>query len=301
MQSQAILPTVVLLGRPNVGKSTLFNRLIRSNRAITHDMPGVTRDRMEGVVRPHAQNAFTLVDTGGITLDSHYAVAQGPKGIRGFEAEILRQAEEALKDADLLCMVVDGREGLLPFDEHLAAYLRRSGKPVLLVVNKVDGSEKEDLLSAEFHGLGFPLIACSAEHGFNLRGLEEEICELLPEYEKQAAAPEEQAAEIGEDDKNPGIRRRRPAENLRLCLLGRPNAGKSSLANAMLGKERMIVSDEAGTTRDSVDLALEKNGKKYTLVDTAGVRRKSHVVDAVERFSVNSSIKSTTKADVTFL
>ena len=159
MQPESSLPKVVLLGRPNVGKSTLFNRLIRSNRAITHDMPGVTRDRMEGTVRQRGEAPFILVDTGGITLDSHCAVAEGPRGIRGFEAEILRQAEEALQEADLLCMVVDGKDGLLPFDEHLAAYLRRSGKPVLLVVNKVDGAEKEDLLSAEFHGMGFPMIA----------------------------------------------------------------------------------------------------------------------------------------------
>ncbi len=301
MSSEASLPKVVLLGRPNVGKSTLFNRLIRSNRAITHDMPGVTRDRMEGVVRPRGEGAFTLVDTGGITLDSHCAVAEGPRGIRGFEAEILRQAEEALQEADLLCMVVDGRDGLLPFDEHLAAYLRRSSKPVLLVVNKVDGAEKEDLLSAEFHGLGFPLIACSAEHGFNLRGLEEEICGLLPETEEEVPEEGEDAGSLEDDGETPGVRRRRAAENLRLCLLGRPNAGKSSLANAFLGKERMIVSGEAGTTRDSVDLSLERKGRRYTLVDTAGVRRRARVTDAVERFSVNSSIKSTTKADVTFL
>ncbi len=301
MQPESSLPKVVLLGRPNVGKSTLFNRLIRSNRAITHDMPGVTRDRMEGTVRQRGEAPFILVDTGGITLDSHCAVAEGPRGIRGFEAEILRQAEEALQEADLLCMVVDGKDGLLPFDEHLAAYLRRSGKPVLLVVNKVDGAEKEDLLSAEFHGLGFPMIACSAEHGFNLRGLEEEMRALLPEQEQDAEEAGAPSADLEEDGDTPGIRRRRAAENLRLCLLGRPNAGKSSLANAFLGRERMIVSGEAGTTRDSVDLSLEKNGRKYTLVDTAGVRRRSRVTDAVERYSVNSSIKSTTKADVTFL
>ncbi|MBP3730692.1 MAG: ribosome biogenesis GTPase Der, partial [Mailhella sp.] len=301
MPSEISLPKVVLLGRPNVGKSTLFNRLIRSNRAITHDRPGVTRDRMEGVVHSYAGGDFALVDTGGITLDSHHAVSEGPEGIRGFEAEILRQAEEALQEAALVCMVVDGRDGLMPFDEHLASYLRRSGKPVLLVVNKVDGAEKEDILSAEFHGLGFPMLACSAEHGFNLRGLEEEICDLLPDQEGAENQPAAQEETLEEDHDKPGIRRRKAADNLRLCLLGRPNAGKSSMANAFLGKERMIVSGVAGTTRDSVDLALEKNGKKYTLVDTAGVRRRSRIVDAVERFSVNSSIKSTTKADVTFL
>ncbi len=296
------MPHVVLLGRPNVGKSTLFNRLIRSNRAITHDRPGITRDRMEGIVRPSSGGEYILVDTGGVTLDSHHAVAEGPSGIRGFEEEILRQAEEAIREADLICLVTDGREGLMPFDEHLASYLRKSGKPTLLIVNKVDGEEKEDLLCAEFHGLGFPMFACSAEHGFNIRGLEEEIADRIPQT---GPLPEEASSEgenaLEEDRDKPGVRRRKASVNLRLCLLGRPNAGKSSMANAFVGAERMIVSDVAGTTRDSVDLVFERGGKKYTLVDTAGVRRRTRITDTVERFSVNSSIKSTTKADITFL
>jgi len=296
------LPHVVLLGRPNVGKSTLFNRLIRSNRAITHDRPGITRDRMEGIVRPYSGGEYILVDTGGVTLDSHHAVAEGPRGIRGFEEEILRQAEEALREADLVCLVTDGREGLMPFDEHLASYLRKSGKPAILVVNKVDGEEKENLLCAEFHGLGFPVIACSAEHGFNVRGLEEEIADRLPMPETFPEDEEPgQNPDLEEDREKPGIRRRKSSVNLRLCLLGRPNAGKSSMANAFVGANRMIVSDVAGTTRDSVDLSFEQKGKKYTLVDTAGVRRRTRITDTVERFSVNSSLKSTTKADVTFL
>ncbi len=296
------MPHVVLLGRPNVGKSTLFNRLIRSNRAITHDRPGVTRDRMEGIVRPNSGGEYILVDTGGVTLDSHHAVAEGPKGIRGFEEEILRQAEEALREADLVCLVVDGKEGLMPFDEHLASYLRKSGKAAMVVVNKVDGEEKEDLLCAEFHGLGFPVLACSAEHGFNVRGLEEEIALRIPKQENGAEdAPDGENPELEEDRDKPGVRRRKSSGNLRLCLLGRPNAGKSSMANAFLGSERMIVSDVAGTTRDSVDIAFVHRGKKYTLVDTAGVRRRTRITDTVERFSVNSSLKSTTKADVTFL
>lgn len=349
-----MMPKAVLLGRPNVGKSTLFNRLIRSNRAITHDMPGVTRDRMEGVVRGQGKEPFALVDTGGVTLDGHEAVAEGPKGIRGFEADILRQAEEALAEADMLCLVVDGREGLTPFDEHLAARIRRVGKPVLVVVNKVDGLEKEDQLLAEFHALGFPLLAVSGEHGHNIRALEEEIRERLPELDLpaqlnvaldngvdadddldaddyldddhnldsdesddfddgDACGPEESTEEFAEDsasaldgdtldpmggDVTPKLPKTGP---LRLCLLGRPNAGKSSLVNAFIGKERMIVSDVAGTTRDSVDIPLEKNGKMYMFVDTAGVRRRSRITDTVERYSVNSSLKSTTKAHVTLL
>lgn len=296
-----MMPKVVLLGRPNVGKSTLFNRLIRSNRAITHDRPGVTRDRMEGVVRSRFGRDFALVDTGGITLDSHHAVAEGPAGIRGFEAEILRQAEIALKEADVVCMVADGRDGLMPFDEHLASYLRRCGRPVLLVVNKVDGAEREDVMLAEFHGLGFPLIACSAEHGHNLRALEEEIRDMLPESDDAEEEEERPAEEMEASKDAPGVRRRRVTDHMRLCLLGRPNAGKSSMTNAFLGEERMIVSDQAGTTRDSVDVSMQRGGRTYTFVDTAGVRRRSRITDTVERFSVNSSLKSTTKADVTLL
>ncbi len=296
-----MMPKVVLLGRPNVGKSTLFNRLIRSNRAITHDRPGVTRDRMEGVIRSRYGRDFVIVDTGGITLDSHQSVAEGPAGIRGFEADILRQAEAALKEADVICMVVDGRDGLMPFDEHLAAYLRKCDKPILLVVNKVDGAEKEELLLAEFHILGFPVIACSAEHGHNLRALEGEIRDLLPEEVSEEEKKDDAPADLEEDRDKPGVRRRKVADHMKLCLLGRPNAGKSSMTNAFIGEDRMIVSDQAGTTRDSVDVTVEKHGKTYTFVDTAGVRRRSRITDTVERFSVNSSLKSTTKADVTFL
>ncbi len=276
-----MLSQIALLGRPNVGKSTLFNRLIRSNRAITHDRPGVTRDRMTGTVRWHGRPMFTLIDTGGVTLDAHAKVAEGPEGIRGFEAEILRQTEAAVREAAVLCLVVDGRDGLMPFDEHLAAYVRTFSKPVLLVVNKVDGLEKEDEIVAEFHALGFPILAVSAEHGHNVRLLEEELVELLPKDEVQS-----------DDDAD--------AEDapLRLALLGRPNAGKSSLVNAFVSEERMIVSDVAGTTRDSVDVPFEWRGVPYVFVDTAGVRRRTKITDTVERFSVNSALKSSTKAHV---
>ncbi|WCB46585.1 ribosome biogenesis GTPase Der [Nitratidesulfovibrio vulgaris] len=311
---------IALVGRPNVGKSTLFNRLIRSNRAITHDMPGVTRDRMEGIVRGRNKRPFGIIDTGGITLDGHAAVAEGPAGIRGFEAEILRQAEEAIAECVAVCLVVDGREGLLPFDEHLASYLRRTGKPVLVVVNKVDGIEKEDVLTAEFHILGFPVLAVSAEHGHNLRWLESEMRDLLPEEDEDgidddadatAVASADADAEVETEDgtsaseTEEGITEEtvedEPEAPLRLCMLGRPNAGKSSLVNALTGTNRMIVSDVAGTTRDSVDVAFEKDGLSYTFVDTAGVRRRSRITDTVERYSVNSSLKSTTKAHVTLL
>ncbi len=402
----------MLLGRPNVGKSTLFNRLIRSNRAITHDRAGITRDRMEGTVRNRFHRPFMIVDTGGITLDNHAAVAEGPAGLRGFEAEILRQAEEALAEACGVCLVVDARDGLTPFDEHLASYLRRLGKPLLLVVNKVDGMEREDILCAEFHILGFPMVAVSGEHGNQIRYLESLMVDMLPEipdddeeeimsvilddsedseinakrnkkakirvkkakadkyellqadayiqeglaaknnidndgldedgldeadfdadsedclvdFDEIPAADAEELAladsELGEDEfeagrelldidfvedlsvdiETPIIEKPKKKKGpLKICLLGRPNAGKSSILNAFVGKERMIVSELAGTTRDSVDVPLLWQGSTYIFVDTAGVRRRTKISDTVERFSVNSSLKSTSKADVTFL
>ncbi len=274
------MDTIVLLGRPNVGKSTLFNRLIRSNRAITHDRPGVTRDRLEGHVRPREGRSFTLVDTGGVTLDEHSRPADGPAGLRGFESDILRQVEEAVSGAAVLCLVVDGRDGLMPFDEHLAAFVRRTGKPVLLAVNKVDGMEREDSMLAEFHVLGFPMLAVSAAHGHNVRALEDELGALLPTEDPTATETDD-------------------TERLKLALLGRPNAGKSSLVNALSGVDRMIVSEEAGTTRDSVDVPFEYKGRRGVFVDTAGVRRRTRIDDTVERFAVNASLKSTTKAHVT--
>ncbi|MFV0423163.1 ribosome biogenesis GTPase Der [Oleidesulfovibrio sp.] len=275
-----MLPKIALIGRPNVGKSTLFNRLIRSNRAITHDRPGVTRDRMEGYVKVEDRK-FIIIDTGGITLDEHAAVTEGPDELRGFEAEILRQTEDARRDSLALCLVVDGREGLTPFDESLADYVRKSGKPVLLAVNKVDGEENADLYMAEFHALGFPIIPLSGAHGFNIRAFSEELFDLLP--------PEEEAVE--EEEEKP----------LKIAMLGRPNAGKSSLVNVLTGSQRMIVSDVAGTTRDSVDITVEIKGERYVFVDTAGVRRRAKIQDPVERYSVNSSLKSTTKANVTMV
>ena len=274
------LPCIVLVGRPNVGKSTLFNRLIRSNRAITHDSPGITRDRMEGIVRPRESKPFVIVDTGGITLDEHAALVPGPEGIRGFERHVLAQTEAALADADAVALVVDGREGLLPLDEHVAAHVRRKGLPTLCVVNKVDGQERAVEYMAEFHSLGFAVLAVSAEHGHNIRALEASLTALLPES-CPAALPSPPA--------------------LRLAVLGRPNAGKSSLVNALCGQERMIVSEVAGTTRDSVDVRCKSQGQEYVFVDTAGIRRRTRITDSVERYSANAAIKSSTKAHVTLL
>ena len=274
------LPKVVLVGRPNVGKSTLFNRLIRSNRAITHDRPGVTRDRLEGIVRRKNMPEFGVIDTGGVTLDERAVVQEGPEGIRGFEAEILQQVHTATEEAAVLAFVVDGKDGLLPTDEYLADHLRRLNVPVLCVVNKVDGAELDDRLTAEFHSLGFPVLAVSAEHGFNLLELCDTLCSMIPD--SAFVDPIEPPA-------------------LRLAMLGRPNVGKSSLINALSGEKRMIVSNVAGTTRDSVDVRFSVDDHDYVFVDTAGVRRKTRITDTVEKYSANSSIKSAGKADVTLL
>jgi GTP-binding protein len=308
-----------------VGKSTLFNRLIRSNRAITHDRPGVTRDRLVGVVRPGRPEAFLLIDTGGVSLDGGNRPEPGPDGLRGFEEAVLAQAREAVAEASLLCLVVDAREGLTSFDQRLAAFLRKSAKPLLLVVNKVDGPEKADLLLADFQGLGLDAVPCSAAHGYNLRVLEDILRERLfgPEEEREAdgdplAEPPDLSGQAGDPAPGPssGFRREgepaapeagdplaapAPEGPLRLAVLGRPNAGKSSLVNAMAGKARMIVSDLPGTTRDSVDVAVDLNGLPCVFVDTPGVRRPARIADVLERYSVSSSLKSASKADVTLL
>ena len=279
-------PKIALIGRPNVGKSTLFNRLIRSNRAITHDRPGVTRDRMEGTVRRDGEE-WTIIDTGGVTLDENQTTAaEGPNELRGFEEEILRGVNEAIGECVALCLVVDGRDGLLPFDRRLANFARKTGKPILLAVNKVDGGELEEEYTAEFHELGLPMVAISGEHGFQIRTFEEMLRDMIPvEDEEDEFFAVEEYKQLG----------------LKVAMLGRPNAGKSSLINAMTQSERMIVSDVAGTTRDSVDVTYEIDDMRYTFVDTAGIRRRTKISDTVERYSVNSSIKSSTKANVTLL
>ena len=266
-----MLPYVVITGRPNVGKSTLFNRLIRKNKAITHDRPGVTRDRLHGVVRYDDEDRFALVDTGGLVMDSRDDV----------EKDIFSQAAEAIETADLILFVVDGREGLSRIDEQLADMLRQTNKPVHLVVNKVDGREKSPLLAADFYSMGIDLTTVSAAHGHNIPELLEDILARLPDLPAGK-----------QDEKHKG---------LRLSFLGRPNVGKSSLLNAISGEKRVMVSPTAGTTRDSVDISLEKNGRFYTFVDTAGVRRRTTISDDLEKFSVLKALKSSKRADIVFL
>jgi GTPase len=266
-----MLPYVVIAGRPNVGKSTLFNRLIRKNKAITHDRPGVTRDRLYGVVRHEDEERFALVDTGGLVLDSR----------DDLEKEIFSQAGEALEMADLILLVVDGREGLTKVDQQLAEMLRQSNRPVLLTVNKVDGQEKSHLLAADFFSLGIDLTTVSAAHGHNISKLVEDILARLPDVSRDEKA-----------DMHKG---------LRLSFLGRPNVGKSSLVNAISGENRVMVSSTAGTTRDCVDISLERDGRFYTFIDTAGVRRRTTISDDLERFSVLKALRSSKRADIVFL
>lgn len=266
------LPMVALIGRPNVGKSTLFNRLIKRRVSITHDMAGVTRDSIFSEVRGETRS-YMLVDTGGLVPDSSDEI----------EISIFEQAREAMAGADLILFIVDGRTGLHPQDEQVGQYLRQSGKEVRVIVNKVDGPEQEETMAADFYGLGFPLDCVSASHGFGMGDLREMIEEVLPR-------PQAQEIQAG------------PAQGgLKIALLGRPNAGKSSTVNALLGKKRVMVSAEAGTTRDCVDVTVQRGGKTYTIVDTAGVRRKSKVTDSLEYFSVVHSMQAAKQADVVVL
>ncbi len=269
-----MLPTIALIGRPNVGKSTLFNRLLRKGRSITHDLPGVTRDRVLAEASLGGRRV-SLVDTGGLTLES-----PNDSGDE-LQQQVFEQAREGLEEAHALVLVVDGREGLIPLDQEVADMVRSSGKPVLLAVNKVDGEELADLAQSEFHSLGFPMLPVSAAHGYNLTELRDRLGEIAK------GLPSEEEA----------FRR----ADLKLALLGKPNAGKSSLINRMIGQNRLIVSPTAGTTRDSVDVAFEKQGKRYVFVDTAGVRRRAHVQESLERFSVMRALKASKQAEVTVL
>ncbi|TCS70111.1 GTP-binding protein [Sulfuritortus calidifontis] len=260
-------PTLVLVGRPNVGKSTLFNRLTKSRAALVHDLPGLTRDRHYGHGRV-GDKPFLVVDTGGFE----------PVADTGILAEMAKQTLQAVDEGDVIIFLVDGRTGLAPQDKIIAERLRRTGRPLFLAVNKAEGMARDSVV-AEFHelGLGEP-VAISGAHGEGVRELIELALAPFP------AEPEE-AAE----------------DHPKIAIVGRPNVGKSTLVNTLVGEERVIAFDEPGTTRDSIFVDFERNGRKYTLIDTAGVRRKGRVTEAVEKFSVIKTLQAIEDANVAVL
>ena len=261
-------PLVAIVGRPNVGKSTLFNRLVGKRIAIIEDTPGVTRDRIYGDAEWLSYN-FTVIDTGGIEPDSNDIIL----------AQMRRQAELAIETSDVIIFVVDGREGLTAADEEVAAMLRRSKKPIVLAVNKVDHVKYEDT-SYDFYSLGIgDLVTISAGQGLGIGDLLDEVCKFFPAIEEEAGR-----------------------ESVSIAVVGKPNVGKSSLVNALLGQERTIVSNIPGTTRDAIDTPFRYNEKDYVLIDTAGIRRKRAVGDEnVERYSVIRSLAAIRRCDVALI
>jgi GTP-binding protein len=265
--AQPPVPLVAIIGRANVGKSTLFNALTRSTQALVADVPGVTRDRHFGRVAWEG-HAFLLVDTGGLT---------------GGEDELGRlvqhQAQAAVGEADAVLLVMDGKTGPHPGDEEVVAYLRTTGKPVFLVINKIDHAGREESL-AEFYRFGLsPLFPVSAAHRLGLEALLEEVVKSLPRPGELPGEP-------------PGIR---------VAVVGRPNVGKSSFINRVLGEERLIVSDTPGTTRDVIDTPLTFQGRDYVLIDTAGLRRPSQVAPGLEKYMVLKAMRAVARCDVALL
>lgn len=262
------LPLVAIIGRPNVGKSTLFNRLTGSRKSIVGDEPGITRDRIYGEVEWKAKN-FRLVDTGGIVPDDEAIIP----------ANIFKQAGNAIAEAQAIIWVVDARAGVTPLDEEISVYLRNIGKPIFIAANKSETRKVEEE-AGEFYQFGFGLVPVSAEHGNSVGDLLDEVFDVLSFEE-----------EIEEEE----------SDEIKLAIIGRPNVGKSSILNKILGEERVIVSPIAGTTRDSIDTHLTVDGKDYLLIDTAGIRRKGKTTEMAEKLSVIMARKSLERADVAIL
>lgn len=262
-------PIIVIVGRPNVGKSTLFNRLTKTRDAIVHDEPGITRDRHYAAGRV-GQKAYLVVDTGGFE----------PVATEGIYHQMARQTRQAVDEADVVLFILDARAGLTSQDRIIADELRKSGRHIWLVVNKAEGMRQENATS-EFHelGLGDPL-AISAAHGENVSDLMDVVLAELPDSARESAA----------DHKQP-----------RIAVVGRPNVGKSTLVNALLGEERVIVFDQPGTTRDSIYIDFEHAGRPFTLIDTAGMRKRGRVSEAAEKFSVIKTLQSIADANVVIL
>ena len=276
----SMLPVIALVGRPNVGKSTLFNRFTRTRDALVADLPGLTRDRQYG----HAtfnEHPFIIIDTGGIT--------GGEVGVDGLMAE---QSMQAVREADITLFIVSARDGLTAIDEIFAQQLRSENREIHLVVNKVDGLDQNTVLT-DFYSLGFASIsAIAASHGRGVNRLIDDV--VFPAVkDKIAKNIEQQQPEDGEG-KNSTL-------GLKLAIIGRPNVGKSTLVNRMLGEERVVVYDLPGTTRDSIYIEMERRDKKYTLIDTAGVRRRGKVHETVEKFSVLKTLQAINDANVVIM
>src|SRR5205085_9197092 len=270
------MPNVAIVGRPNVGKSALFNRLVGRKIAIVHDQPGITRDRISGICT-RGERPCTLWDTGGMAV---------PQSRDELSAQVRRAAEEALSESDVLLFVVDAKDGLSPIDQELARVLRKSQKAVFLVINKID-TEKHEPLAAEFDSLGFePSFAISAEHDRGISDLLGAIEQLLP------------SPVVPGDIKHQTSNLEPP---LAIAIVGRPNVGKSSLINSIVRGNRAIVSELPGTTRDAVDILYERNGRKFVFIDTAGMRRRGKHSSSVEVFSVMRAERSIRRADLCVL
>jgi GTP-binding protein len=263
------LPVLAIVGRPNVGKSTLFNKLIGEPKAIVDDSPGITRDRNYAEAE-WAGRKFRLIDTGGLDIDADGSL----------EESVQKQSRLALAEADIILFLLDGKGGLNPLDREAVDLLRKEHKPVFFAVNKIDSRRRGDNLY-EFYALGIdPLFSISAEHGLGIPDLMDDIVQKFPDAEESDEAPEEKKAP------------------LRISVVGRPNVGKSTLINRLLGFERSVVDSTPGTTRDSLDSPFELEGEPCLLVDTAGIRRKARINDRVEHFSVNRSLRTVDRGDL---
>ena len=261
-------PIIAIVGRPNVGKSTLFNRIVRGKRAIVSNEPGVTRDRNYTDVE-WEESTFTLIDTGGFEPVSKDRIF----------IQMREQCQLAMDEAEVILFVMDGKEGLTPSDKEIADILRRLNKPVFYIVNKIDGPMHEEK-AFEFYGLGVePIHSISAEHGYGVTGLMDEVMKGLPRLTEE----------------------RWDKDAARVAVVGRPNVGKSSLINRILGYRRVIVDEVPGTTRDAIDTFFERDGKKYVLIDTAGIRRKSRISLRLEKYSIVEALRTIDQSDVALL